>query len=211
MRMNRRAFMRWSAAAGVGAGAVACAPSGAPEATKTPAKAAGADEVPSSITALKPMTDGVTPIADEERLARIEKARKLMSDHRIDALVLEPGSSLFYYTGVKWGLSERPFVAVIPARGDIGYVCPGFEEMRAREQTKFSNDIRVWQEDDSPYKVVAAILKDRGAGSGRIGIEERARFFVVDGVAKELPAAKMVEAVPVTAGGRMISRRPRSR
>jgi Xaa-Pro dipeptidase len=204
MRMNRRAFMRWSAAAGVGAGAAACAQAGAPDAAQGPARTSSGDEVPSSIAALKPMTDGIVPIADEERLARIEKARKLMADNRIDALVLEPGSSLFYYTGVKWGLSERPFVAVIPAKGDIGYVCPGFEEMRAREQTKFSKDIRVWQEDESPYKVVAAILKDRGVGAGRVGVEERARFFVVDGVAKELPAAKMVEAVPVTAGGRMI-------
>ncbi len=205
MRMNRRVFLRWSAAAGLGAGA--CSPAGAPGPPAQAAPGPAADAVPAPIRALKPVesTAGpVAPIADSERLARVEKARALMADHGLDALLLEPGSTLFYYTGVKWGLSERPFVAVLPAKGDIGYVCPGFEEKRAREQTRFSNDVRVWQEDESPYKVVAAILKDRGAATGRIGVEERLRYFIVDGVAKQAPAATMVEAVAVTAGGRMI-------
>ncbi|MGE5246543.1 MAG: M24 family metallopeptidase [Betaproteobacteria bacterium] len=202
--MNRRAFLRWSAAAGVGAGAAACSPAGGGGTGAPPPAAESPDAVPASIRALTPMTAGVSPIADSERLARIEKARKLMAENRIDALLLEPGSSLFYFTGVKWGLSERPFVAVLPVRGDIGYVCPGFEEKRAREQTRFSNDVRVWQEDESPYAVVAAILKDRGVLAGRIGVEERLRFFIVDGVAKAAPAARMVEAVSVTAGCRTI-------
>jgi Xaa-Pro dipeptidase len=150
------------------------------------------------------MTAGIVPITDDERRARIEKARRLMGEQRIDALVLEPGSSMLYFTGVSWGLSERPFVAVIPARGELAYVTPAFEEARARELIKFSDDVRIWQEDESPYRVVAQILRDRGAGAGRIGIEERMRFFVVDGVHRELPQATMVDAVPVTAGCRMI-------
>ena len=83
---------------------------------------------------------------------------------------------------MKWGLSERPLVAVLPLKGDLAYVTPGFEEKRARELIKFTSDVRVWQEDESPYKVVAGILKDRGVASGRIGVEERLRFFIVNGV-----------------------------
>ena len=145
----------------------------------------------------------VAPITDEERRSRIEKARRLMAEQGIDALVLEHGSSMFYFTGVRWGLSERPFLLVIPARGELAWVTPGFEEQRAREVTKFSTDIRAWQEDESPYALVAQILADRGAATGRIGIEERLRFFIFDGLRKAAPRVELVDAVAVTAGCRM--------
>ena len=109
------------------------------------------------------MTAGVKPITADERGARLEKARQLMVDNKIGALYLEGGSSLFYFTGVRWGLSERPFACIIPAKGELGWVCPGFEEERARELVKGQADVRVWQEDESPYKQIAGFLKDRGA------------------------------------------------
>ena len=112
----------------------------------------------------------VTPISDDERRARIEKARRLMTQNGISAIFLEGGTSMFYFTGVRWGNSERTFGVVIPAKGELAWVTPGFEEARARELIKFSNDVRVWQEDESPYKVIAQILRDRGAGTGKIGI-----------------------------------------
>ena len=145
---------------------------------------------------------GVVPIGDAERLARIDKARRLMAEHGIDALVLEGGSSMFYYTGVRWGNSERTFAVVIPARGELAWITPGFEEERARELIKFSKDVRAWQEDESPYRLIANILRERGA-TGTIGIEERLRFFIFEGIRQELPAAQFVSATPVTAGCRM--------
>jgi Xaa-Pro dipeptidase len=152
---------------------------------------------------LEPMTGGVVPISDDERMARIEKARRLMVENHIDAVYLEPGSSLFYYTGVRWGLSERMFALVLPAKGELAYVCPKFEEARARELTKFSNDVRTWEEDESPYRVVAGILQDRGVLTGRIAMEERVRFFLFDGIRTEAPRATYVSADPVTAGCRI--------
>lgn len=143
------------------------------------------------------------PITDEERRARIEKARRLMIDNDMDAMVLEGGTSMFYYTGVHWGNSERTFAVVIPAHGELAWVTPGFEEARARELIKFSTDVRAWQEDDSPYRVIADILRDRKA-TRRIGIEERLRFFIYDGLRQALPSAQFVSATPVTAGCRMI-------
>ena len=110
-------------------------------------------------------------ITDAERLARIEKARRLMRENSIDAIVLEGGTSMFYYTGVRWGNSERTFGVVIPAKGELAWITPGFEEQRARELIKFSNDVRVWQEDESPYEVIAGILRDRGAAIGKVGFE----------------------------------------
>jgi Xaa-Pro dipeptidase len=149
------------------------------------------------------MTDGIVPITGEERTARIERARRLMAENRLDAIYLEGGSSMFYFTGVRWGLSERPFVGVIPAKGEPAWVCPAFEEARARELVKGAADVRVWQEDESPYRLVAQILKDRGA-TGRVGVEERLRFFIFNGVKNEAPSIQYDSADPVTAGCRMI-------
>jgi Xaa-Pro dipeptidase len=156
------------------------------------------------IASLHPLGPPVMPITDEERRARIEKARRLMTENGIGAIFLEGGTSMFYYTGVRWGNSERTFGVVIPAKGELAWVTPAFEEQRARELIKFSNDVRTWQEDESPYRVIAQIIRDRGAATGKIGMEERVRFFIFDGVRQELPTAQFVSATPVTAGCRMI-------
>jgi Xaa-Pro dipeptidase len=145
----------------------------------------------------------VPAITDEERRARIERARKLMTDNGIAAIFLEGGTSMFYYTGVRWGNSERTFAVVIPARGELAWVTPGFEEERARELIPHPVDVRAWQEDESPFALIAGILRDRGA-TGTVGIEERLRFFIYDGLRSALPQSKFVSATPVTAGCRMI-------
>jgi len=194
--MNRRRFLT-RAAASLGAAAVAGA--------ARDAEAQNAANVPESIRSLTSMMGGVVPITSAERGARLEKARRLMTDNRIAAVVVEGGSSLFYFTGVRWGLSERPFVAVIPAKGDLAWVAPGFEEARARELIETGGrDLRTWQEDESPYRLVAQILKDRGIATGSVGVEERLRFFVFNGIRKEAPGVDYVSADPVTAGCRMI-------
>lgn len=206
MPVGRRGFLRQTLGLGSLAAGVACSspsPSVSPSVNAQPAGAPPATEVPDAIRTLKPMTGGVVPISDDERRARIEKARRLMTEQKIGAIFIEPGSSLFYFTSVQWGLSERPFGMVLPARGEIAYICPKFEEARARELTRFSTDIRTWEEDQSPYALIAGALRDRGAASGRIGVEERVRFFIYDGVRKEAAGAEFVDATPVTAGCRM--------
>jgi Xaa-Pro dipeptidase len=153
---------------------------------------------------LRPMTDGIRPITDDERRTRIEKARALMGENKLGAILLEGGSSMFYFTGTRWGKSERTFAMVLPARGEPAWIVPGFEEARAREVIRFGTDIRTWEEDESPYRKITQILKDNGVAGGRVGLEENVRFFVSDGVGKEAPAIEWVSADPVTAGCRMI-------
>jgi Xaa-Pro dipeptidase len=194
--IGRRDFFRY---AGVGAAGIA-----AGSGVELEAQGRAAEEIPAGILALKSMTAGIVPISAQERQARIEKARRLMVEQKIDALLLEPGSSLFYFTGVQWGLSERPFAAVLPAKGEIAYICPKFEEMRAHELTKPNDEMRTWEEDESPYALIAGILRDRGIASGRIGVEERVRFFIVDGVRQEASGATFVNGTPISAGCRMI-------
>jgi len=199
--INRRQFLGTTA---LGAGALAAGCAGT---TSEPtATSSSASDVPAAIKALKPMTAGVVPISDDERRARIAKAQQLMSEQKIDAIFMEGTTSCFYYVGMRWGQSERTFGVVIPAKGPIAYVCPGFEEDRARELIKpaFGDEVRVWQEDESPYNVIANIVKDRGVQFHRIGIEERVRFFIADALARAAPASKVVLATPITAGCRMI-------
>jgi Xaa-Pro dipeptidase len=159
---------------------------------------------PPSIRALRPMTEGIRPITDQERRARIARAQELMGNLGIGAIVIEPGTSMRYYSAVSWWPSERTFALVLPARGEPAWVCPGFEEARARELIRFGTDVRIWQEDESPFRVIAGILRDRGAAGGKIGLEEQVRFFVLDGLRQEAPGVELVSATPVTAGCRMI-------
>ena len=128
--------------------------------------------------------------------ARIEKAQQAMKEFGLGAIVLEPGPAMMYLSGVRWGKSERSFILVIPAKGEPAWVLPGFEEMRARELIQPNSDIRVWQEDESPYERVAQILKDRGVTTGRVGMDDAARFFVFDGVRKQAPKLDYVTAAP---------------
>ena len=153
---------------------------------------------------LEPMTKDVAPITLQEYQDRIDKARKLMSESQIEAIYLESGAGLYYFTGVRWGRSERMLAAVIPANGEIAYVCPAFEEQRFREQVLLGQDIRVWEEDESPYQLVAQVLEDRDIGAGRIGIEESVRFFLYDGICKEAHHLEFVSADPVTIPCRVI-------
>ena len=128
--------------------------------------------------------------------ARIEKAQQAMKEFGLGAIVLEPGPAMMYLTGVRWGKSERSFILVIPVKGPPAWVLPGFEEMRARELIHAGDDIRVWQEDESPYERVAQALKDRGVTAGRVGMDDAARFFVFDGVRKPAPKLDYVTATP---------------
>lgn len=202
MRIDRRRFLG-SAALGAGSLTLACAPGA--KAGPAAAPAAGSD-LPEPIRALKPMTAGVVPITDAERQERIAKAQRLMADQKLDAIFMEGATSCYYYTGMRWGQSERTFGLVIPANGEVAWVCPGFEEDRARELLNpvFGKEVRVWQEDESPYALIAGIVKDRGVKHHRIGVEERVRFFIADGIRKAAAGMEVVDATPVTAGCRMI-------
>src|SRR5579859_4037436 len=165
--------------------------------------------LPPSLAKLKSRKPEATPITREERQQRQERARQLMNENALDAILLMEGTSLRYFTGIRWWGGERTFALVLPAKGAAFYVCPAFEEGRAREQIANSPDgnhadVRVWQEDESPYQRIAQGLKERGKATGKLGIEETVRFVFADGIAKAASQATIASATPVTAGCRMI-------
>ena len=167
-----------------------------------------AAKLPATIKALESMRDAAKPITAEERRARVSKAQRLMTEHKLDAMVLAGGTSLQYFTGIRWGNSERMFAAVIPVAGRAFCVCPAFEEDRAHEQLNKGplEDAAVlaWQEDESPYKLIAAGLRALGRSTGTVGVEERMPQVFSDEMAKAAPALHFTSATAVTAGCRMI-------
>jgi Xaa-Pro dipeptidase len=169
-----------------------------------------ADALPPSLAALTSMRGQARPITSDERRARIEKARRLMAQEKIDALILSGSTSLVYFTNIRWGGGERLFACVIPAKGDPFFVCPAFEEDRAREQIALGPfgggraDVRTWNEDESPYMLVAQGLKDRGVATGTAGVDETMKFVWSDGIRSAAPQLKVVSGTPITAGCRML-------
>lgn len=166
--------------------------------------AAAGNGAASAAQAQPNLTANATPIGTEERLARIAKAQKLMQDQGIAALLIEPGSSLVYFTGVRWWRSERLTCAIIPAEGDIAFVTPYFEEPSVRESMAFGDDVRAWHEHENPFEFVAGALADRGIAEGKLAIEETARYFIADGVKKAAPALQIVNGASVTRPVRMV-------
>jgi Xaa-Pro dipeptidase len=165
-----------------------------------------------AIAALQSRRTEATPITKEERADRQEKARQLMRENSLSAILLPQGTSLRYFTGIRWEGGERLFAMVLPAKGEAFYVAPAFEEGRAREQIAESPegskpDLRVWQEDESPYVRVAQGLSDRGIAAGNIGIEETTKFVFLDSLRKAAPGVTFTSATLVTAGCRMIKSR----
>ncbi len=155
---------------------------------------------PEKITALR---DRIKPITKEERIARQQQARKLMSDLGIDAIFFEGGTSLSYFTGIGWGRSERLFAMILPKNGEPQFVAPKFEEARAAEQVG-SARLLTWEEDESPYATIKQILAENNLLTGSLGIEETTRYFVSDRIAREIGSVKLVSGTPVTAGCRSV-------
>lgn len=193
MAISKRDFLRGAGLAG--AGTVAALVGSRSDAV--------AEHCSDPLAGIESMTEGVEGISVEERRGRIERAQRLMRENKIDAMYLDGGTGLEYFTGVRWGRSERMLAAVIPAKGEVKYVCPGFEEERLRELMTIGTDVRVWQEHESPYERVAGILDDFGVSTGTIGMEERVRFFLYDGIRKIRPNASYVSADPVTVTSRL--------
>jgi Xaa-Pro dipeptidase len=187
MNLSRRGLL---AAAGV-AGTLATARPGLAE----PPKLAG----------LSSLTTGAKPIPVEERRARLAKVQALMQQRGIAALLVEPGSTLDYFTGVQWHRSERTTAAVIPAHGEVVIVTPAFEEPSVRETLQVGGDVRPWNEHESPFAVIAGALRDRGAGQGLVAVEGATRFFIVDGVREALGGgAKVVSGDGLVRACRLI-------
>jgi Xaa-Pro dipeptidase len=203
---TRRSFL-------LAATAAAAAPSLSLEAQR-PTEAPSSDpKLPPAIAALTSRRSEATPISLDEREQRIQRARELLAKNKIDALVIATGTSLAYFTGLRWGQSERFFAWVLPAKGNPFIVCPVFEEGRVRERMEAKpatlpqasvTRVYTWNEDQNPYTLLAKALKDSGISTGKIGVEERTQFAFSDGIAHASTTLTAVSGTPITAGCRAV-------
>jgi Xaa-Pro dipeptidase len=201
MKLSRRNFLQTAGMATT----VALAQPGMAFATNDESKT----KQPEAIAKLKSRKAEAQPITTAEREQRMERARQLMSENKIDAIMVMGGTSLVYFTNIHWWMSERLFAVILPVKGNPFYVCPAFEEDRAREQIAGglggnNAEVRTWQEDESPYQRIAEGLKDRNLTTGNMGMEETVHYVFSEGLSKAAPGLHLVSATPVTAGCRMI-------
>ncbi|MDH4260124.1 MAG: Xaa-Pro peptidase family protein [Gammaproteobacteria bacterium] len=130
------------------------------------------------------LTEGVQPITAQEHAARIAKLQSLMRKRKVAALLVESGSTLEYFTGIRWRRSERTTAALIRSEGEVVVVTPFFEEPSIRETLKISADVRTWNEDESPFDLIASALRERLAAYGALAVEDTTRYFIIDRVGK---------------------------
>jgi Xaa-Pro aminopeptidase len=203
---SRRRFLQHTIAA-ASLGALA---SPAPAAALAQARSESST-LPPAFEKLAPLGSRVHPITPAEFSERIAHAQQLMADpksqaadatstppQKYDALFVAPGTSLYYFTGVHWWPSERLLGLVIPREGTPIMVVAGFEEGRLREQLHIPMEIHAWQEDESPTKLAAQALSDRGLRSGLIGVDETTFFTFFDHFRKAAPGFEFTSADPVT-------------
>jgi len=193
MQISRRTFVKSTAAA--------CA-------ATTLASTALAQEtkLPPAFDSLRPLGDRVHPITTNEFQSRIAKAQQLMTDAKPDfaALYVTPGSSMLYFTGIHWWPSERILALLIPREGDPLLICPAFEEGRLRENLKWPISIKVWQEDESPYRIAASWLKPKDRPVGRIAVESGTPYMFFDGLRKSYPYPEYLSADAIMLGCRAL-------
>lgn len=195
---SRRSFFRVAGAAVVGA------------AGRGSGEADAEDALPAPIAALPSFVGRVAPFTNDERRARIERARELMAQNRVDAIVLANDStSSVYFANIRLNGGERLWALVIPAKAKPFVVCPAFEAARAHELLSAGPfaadaDVLTWQEDESPFELVVSGLKDRGITTGQVALDENMKFVFSNSLTKAGPQLTFVIATPVTAGSRMI-------
>jgi Xaa-Pro dipeptidase len=216
LTLNRRRFLLTSAVAAAATPTLALAQ-----------QSHKSENLPPAIAALTSRRAEATPITLAEREQRLDRARALMHQNQIDAIVIATGTSLNYFTGLRWGQSERFFAWVLPEKGSPFIVCPVFEEGRVRERmdakpatlpSASTTRVYTWNEDEDPYKLLAKALKESGIATGKIGsaggkigsvrghigIEERTQFVFADGIAHASPTLTATSATPITFGCRSI-------
>jgi len=194
---GRRAFLRSACALPLlgraAAGAVA---------TGGAATAAAAAVSPD--TGLKSITGDAKPISAAERRARITRVQSLMVERKVGALLIEPGSSLDYFTGIRWPRSERTTAAIIPAHGEVIIVTPAFEEPSVRETLQVSGDVRPWNEHESPFARIVQALRDLSVAPGLVAVDATLRFFIVDGIRQASTGYEIVSGDSLIQACRMI-------
>jgi len=148
------------------------------------------------------MTAAVKPLTPADYSTRRSKAWRLLGEKKLDGFFMEGGPTLEYFMGVRWGRSERTFGAVLTNKETVVWICSRFELERARELLGADQEVRTWEEHDSPYRLIGGVLKD--IGGARLGIEPTIRQFILEGLRRDAPHLQLLDGAPVSEGCRAV-------
>ena len=155
-----------------------------------------------ALAELVDMTQDITPISLAEYQLRIEKAQALMKSNNIDALYLNAGTNLYYFTGTRWYASERMVAAVIPQSGELFYIAPHFEVNTLKQYMQVEGEIYAWHEHESPYELLIETLNEKALPHQSLAIDESTPYFIADGIKHVAPQVTLHNSKAITAGCR---------
>ncbi|MCF6456737.1 Xaa-Pro peptidase family protein [Pseudoalteromonas sp. MMG024] len=159
----------------------------------------GGSTIEQALAKLDNMTQQVAPISNDELNARLQKAQSLMQQQGIAAMYIDAGTNLTYFTGLKWYKSERLVGAILPAKGELCYVAPHFEQGSLNDYMKLNGEFFGWHEHQSPYALIAEILQKHEINEGKLAVDPSAGYFLVDGIIKANPQLTVINADVITA------------
>jgi Xaa-Pro aminopeptidase len=150
----------------------------------------------------------VAPIVRDEYLGRQDALAQTLHAVGGSAYIAEPGASAAYFanlTGRAWGLSERPLLLIVSHDFDVEgavvptvtVLTPTFEESRARQLNITAGRVRwaAWDEDANPYAAALSALPAHArTKDAKIFVDGAVRHFVVDGLQKVMPDARVLVA-----------------
>ncbi|MDT0553551.1 M24 family metallopeptidase [Urechidicola vernalis] len=163
----------------------------------------GGSTAAEELAKIQPRINQVKPIQKEEFQERIQRAAKLMNDENIVSTYVHSGTNLFYFTGMRWNASERMVGALILPNGTIHYIAPQFEKGTIFDFMLLNGEVHCWEEHESPFELLLAILKQNGIESGQLAMDEMTPFFMTNSLSKVNTSFSIIDATPVTAGCRM--------
>ncbi|TVO93021.1 M24 family metallopeptidase [Shewanella algae] len=151
------------------------------------------------------MTRDVTAVEAAEFKTRQQNAQTLMQELGIDALYLNAGTNLYYFSGLRWYASERMVGAILPCRGELEYLAPAFELDTLKGFMLQPGPVNTWHEHQSPYALCRNVLERMGCLrlGAVLAIDESAPFFLFDGLREACPELAFVNGAKVSAQLRM--------
>ena len=162
----------------------------------------GGSTAEAELAAMTSMRGTAPAIGAEERAERLARARALMREKGVDALWLDVSASLTYFTGLKLRRSERLHGAILPAEGEMTYLCPAFEEAKLRTMIPDGAPVAVWDEHEDPTALVVETLRAKGIAKGTVGIDEATQFAAFDGLRRAGNSYDFVNGATITGGCR---------
>ena len=164
----------------------------------------GGSDANTELSKLANMASEAKAISLSEFEQRIQNACQAMQDAGLGAVYLNAGTNLYYFTGTRWGASERMVGALLTAAGEVHYIAPHFEISTLRGYLQIDGKVHGWHEHESPYALFAQLLDELNLGGNTlIGLDESCPFFISNGLANACPQIQFVDAKAVTAGCRM--------